>query len=115
MPAFPLPSRPSQDYHTDGLRFGADRDDGRKHAACDLVASKGTPIYAVANGVVARAAYPFYPGTSALEIDHGGVLVRYAEIGAAVHRLTKGTQVSEGQLIAHVGKMHVDAMLYFEM
>ncbi|ENT4452361.1 M23 family metallopeptidase [Salmonella enterica] len=31
----------------------------------------GTPIYAVADGVLVRAPYPFYSGTSAVEIRHG--------------------------------------------
>ena len=56
MPTFPLPFRPKQNYRKGGLKFGADRDGGaRKHAGCDLLAPKGTEIYAVETGEVVRS------------------------------------------------------------
>ena len=115
MSTFPLPTRPTQDYHAGGLRFASDRDGGRKHAACDLITDKGTSIYAVADGKVIEDPYPFYHGSKALEVDHGDFTVRYGEISSVVHGLVKGTQVSEGDLIAYVGKMTNDSMLHFEM
>ena len=93
MATFPLPFVPTQSYKTGGRRFGANRDDGkRKHAACDLIAPKGTEIYAVENGKVTYGPYLFYRGTYAIEfrLDSGKV-VRYCEIekvasGVAVGR-----------------------------
>lgn len=64
---FPLPFVPRQSYKTGGRRFGANRDNGRrKHAGCDLIAPVGTPILAIADGVVMEAAErEFYRGTYA--------------------------------------------------
>lgn len=115
MPTFPISFRPRQDYHTGGIRFGADRAEGRKHAACDLLAPKGTPIFAVKDGEVIQNAYPFYHGTDALEVDHGDFVVRYSEIQGVAPGIAKGSKVTEGQVIAYVGKMYVDSMLHFEM
>jgi murein DD-endopeptidase MepM/ murein hydrolase activator NlpD len=137
MPTFPLAAVPSADYHpgaNGGARyFGAQRKDNdgnpRAHAACDLIAPKGTKIFAVASGEV-LAYYDFYHGVKALEIRHTEMLsyslddglllpiwtfvVRYGEVQDAAG-LTVGDQVTEGQVVAHIGKMHVDSMLHFEM
>jgi murein DD-endopeptidase MepM/ murein hydrolase activator NlpD len=115
MSTFPLPFRPALPYNTGGRRFGADRDNGRKHAACDMIVPLGTAIYAVADGTVVQPAYDFYRGTKAIEVDHGGFLVRYCEIKSAILGLTTGVAVKEGDVIAYVGKMYVDSMLHFEM
>jgi murein DD-endopeptidase MepM/ murein hydrolase activator NlpD len=118
MPTFPLPFRPKQDYHKGGLRFGADRDGGaRTHAGCDLIAPKGTEIYAVEEGEVVRGPYPFYHGTDALEfkIKSSGRIVRYGEIRSAAPGVKVGTRLKEGDVIAFVGKMNKDSMLHFEL
>jgi murein DD-endopeptidase MepM/ murein hydrolase activator NlpD len=114
---FPLPFFPQLSYSTGGRRFGAPRDGGkRQHAACDLIASEGTEILAVADGIIVRGPYPFYHGTYALEVEHPALgIVRYGEIKAAAKGLGVGTPVSAGQVIAFVGKMRVDSMLHFEM
>ena len=112
---FPLPTIPRAKYWQGGLRFGAERSGGqRKHAACDLNAPLGTEIYAVTDGVVVAPSMHFYRGTHSLEIEHSnGLLLRYCEIlvGSA-EGLAEGTRVSEGQVIAKVGKMYVDSMLH---
>jgi murein DD-endopeptidase MepM/ murein hydrolase activator NlpD len=116
--AFPLLFIPELDWHpgpAGGHRyFGAPRA-GRKHAACDLIAPKGTKIFAVEEGVVINGPYPFYNGTDALEVRHPLFTVRYGEILKAADGLTIGSKVTKGQLIAYVGKMHKDSMLHFEM
>jgi murein DD-endopeptidase MepM/ murein hydrolase activator NlpD len=66
---FPLRTRPSADYHSGGLRFGAVRE-GRKHAACDLIAPVGSDILAVNDGIVITGPYAFYHGTFAIEVRH---------------------------------------------
>jgi murein DD-endopeptidase MepM/ murein hydrolase activator NlpD len=115
---FPLPFIPNASYKSGGRRFGADRDHGkRKHAACDLIAPLGTPIFAVDDGVVVlEADHKFYRGTFSLAIRHqAGYIVRYCEIKGVADGLRMGSPVRAGQLIAHVGKMFVDSMLHFEL
>jgi murein DD-endopeptidase MepM/ murein hydrolase activator NlpD len=118
MPTFPLPFRPKHDYHTGGRKFGAARDGGnRKHAGCDLIAPKGTEIYAVEDGEVVRGPYPFYHGTDAIEfkLSASGRIVRYCEISGVAKGVHVGSKVKEGDLIAYVGKMYKSSMLHLEM
>ena len=117
MATFPLSFVPTLSYKKGGRRFGANRDGGkRKHAACDLIAPKGTEIYAVENGKVTYGPYLFYRGTYAIEfrLDSGKV-VRYCEIEKVASGIAVGSTLTEGTLIAYVGKMYVDSMLHFEL
>ncbi len=121
--SFPLPILPGESYHTGGRKFGAQRP-GRKHAGCDLKVPTGTPICAIADGVVHLGPYPFYYGSYALEVNHGDIRVRYGEIlaTAAVNKrlrilpeIKAGARVVKGQLIAYVGLMTDGShMLHFE-
>lgn len=115
---FPLREKPAADYHTGAREFGANRAGGRKHAGCDLKAPPGTEIVAMANGEVIRGPYFFYEGTYALEIKHAnGMVVRYGEISQKVLvGIKEGTRVSQGQVIALVGKLDSgNSMLHLEM
>jgi murein DD-endopeptidase MepM/ murein hydrolase activator NlpD len=110
---------PKLDYHPGKNHkrwFGAGRD-GRLHAACDLIAPEGTPIYAIADGFVSRVVTQFYHGTYAMEITHErGIIARYCEIKKEVASgVVKGARVKQGQVIAYVGKMHTDSMLHLEL
>lgn len=116
--SFPLAQVPKLDYHPSKQHrrwFGAGRD-GRLHAACDLIAPQGTPIYAIADGVVTRGKKDFFHGTYSIEVTHErGLIARYCEIADVAAGIVKGSQVKQGQAIAYVGKMHVDSMLHFEL
>ena len=132
---FPLPFRPKDSYHRNGLKFGSKRDDeqaqaraakgaklapwelSRKHAGCDLLAPVGTAIFAVKDGKVLKGPYPFYHNNvQAIEVDHGDFIVRYCEILYEAKPLVKeGDAVTQGQTIAHVGKMFKNSMLHMEM
>lgn len=118
MPRFPLPSLPTLGFHKgSGKRwFGSSRDNGRKHAACDLIARKGTPIYAVAPGIVLSKRY-FYMNTYALVVHHTTFIVRYGEIDKDLAEgVFVGFPVAEGQHIANVGLLSSgSSMLHFEM
>jgi murein DD-endopeptidase MepM/ murein hydrolase activator NlpD len=118
MSTFPLPFRPKESYHTGGRKFGAQREGGgRTHAACDLIAPKGTEIYAVEDGEVVRGPYGFYHGTDAIEfrLKSSGRIVRYCEIKGLARGVHVGSRLKEGDPIAFVGKMFRDSMLHFEM
>ena len=115
---FPV-SGHSRTYHfRPGCRFGAHRKKSRRHAGCDLYAPAGSPVYAIADGVVHQGPYGFYEGRRgvayAIEIWHPGVSVtaRYGEVQrkAAVH---PGERVVAGQIIGFVSG--VTGMLHFEL
>ena len=115
---FPLSFRPAESYHERPRSFGAPRDGGtRSHAGCDLYAPIGTPIRAVADGVVLNF-YFFYKDTWALEVDHFEFVVRYGEIRKDLPPGVRiGAQVQAGQELGTVGRLTgLDiSMLHFEM
>ena len=89
---WPAQGRVSSEY---GSRWG------RTHHGIDIAASTGTPIYAVRDGKVT------FSGTNGnygkmIKIDHGGgIETRYAH--CSVLKVSSGTSVKKGQLIALVG------------
>jgi murein DD-endopeptidase MepM/ murein hydrolase activator NlpD len=117
--SFPFPTVPAQSWEKSPLAFASLRSGGaRLHAGCDLYFPVGTPIHAIADGVVMRGPYAFYCETFALEIDHGSVLARYGEIQGKTD-VGEGATVRAGQKIAKVGhligiKVPSD-MLHFEL
>lgn len=73
----------------------------RPHLGVDIVAQRGTPIVATANG---RVRYVGYAGEYGLtiEIDHGhGYVTRYAHASRATVRV--GQPVERGDMIGRVG------------
>jgi murein DD-endopeptidase MepM/ murein hydrolase activator NlpD len=121
MAIFPLPKLPDLPFDTGGRAFGAviASRGGRAHAACDLIVSPDTEVYAVASGIVHIGAYEFIPTSShqiqAIEIWHPSLnlLIRYGEI-TVESGLEKGAKAVEGQVIGKVAKQS-PAMLHIEM
>ena len=114
---YPLTIRATADFHTGYRFFGSRRDHGaRKHAGIDLYAPVGTPVRAMADGVVI-AVYAFYAGTHAVEIRHSKHIVRYGEVRSNSIKVKPGDKVVRGQIIAGVGKLHgiKNSMLHLEM
>ena len=138
----PLEGRPARPFVGAGAgmrSFGWRRSRGRRaHAGVDLYAPVGTPVRAVAAGVVRRAA-PFYYRTDAVEVEHGGgsdgsadggpggaapFVARYGEVSASV---SAGDRVAAGDVVGTVGQMVLGdgrpftiggrpaAMLHFEL
>ncbi len=113
---FPLPFLPKLSYMAGRRGFGAPRDNGRKHAGCDLVAPAGTEIFAVADGVVIEPVAEFYHNhVKALVIRHPGFVARYCEIRDAAPGIKLKSEVKAGQVVAFVGQMFHAAMLHFEV
>lgn len=112
---FPLAFRPSPDWKGGARYFGARRDNGtRLHAGCDLLAPRGTTIYAVSDGTLVREQYYFYSGTYAVELRHGPYIIRYGEILGGSY--IGGSRVRRGQAICKVGRLNSgSSMLHFEM
>jgi murein DD-endopeptidase MepM/ murein hydrolase activator NlpD len=116
---FPFTAVPAESWEKPPLAFASSRAGGaRLHAGCDLYFPRGTPIHAIADGVVIRGPYPFYCETFALEIDHGSVIARYGEIQSKTE-VSAGDTVRVGQKIACVGHLvgiRVPSdMLHFEL
>jgi murein DD-endopeptidase MepM/ murein hydrolase activator NlpD len=102
---FPFSTLPASDWIRSPRAFASNRNNGvRAHAGCDLYFEKGTWIYAIGDGTVARGPYPFYCATFALEVDHGDFLARYGEIQART-TVKEGDRVQAGEQIAKVGHL----------
>ena len=122
MPAqiiFPLSELPSESWKTGARAFASYRTSTRKHGGVDLYHPFGSPIRAIADGVVVAPPYGFYDGTNALEVVHPGIgLVRYGEISQAKSvKLAAGQHVKCGELIAYVGLLDSirKSMIHFEL
>ncbi len=98
--------------------WGEWRSGGRRHRGTDIVADRGTPILAVANGVVTKMDYQYQSGFY-LVIDHGnGTQTMYLHLNndtygtddgqggvttAYYPTLTVGTEVQAGDVIGYIG------------
>ena len=88
---------------------------GNHNRAVDLSGTTGKSIYAVASGTVMKAAYDSYSGNHIL-IDHGnGVVTYYGHCSSMI--VSKGTKVTQGQVIGYVGSTGVvtGPHLHFEV
>ncbi|MDR0555957.1 MAG: M23 family metallopeptidase [Holosporaceae bacterium] len=71
------------------------------HSGVDLGAVKGTPVYAIIDGIVRRASY-YYGYGNCVDLSHrDGYSSRYAHLSKAVVRC--GERVKKGQLIGYTG------------
>ncbi|MBN2910982.1 M23 family metallopeptidase [Polycladomyces sp. WAk] len=97
--------------------FGENRGD-HIHQGVDIAAPSGTPMYAVADGVVKISkadpgGYGWY-----VMIDHGGgVTTLYGHMYPETVKVKIGQRVSKGQMIAQVGNngRSTGAHLHFEV
>ena len=73
----------------------------KPHKGIDLAAPRGTPVYATADGVVAKA-QRFGTYGNYIQIEHGGEIeTRYAHLSGYV--VASGEYVHKGELIGYVG------------
>jgi murein DD-endopeptidase MepM/ murein hydrolase activator NlpD len=84
-----------------GVRSDPFRGGAAMHAGVDIPGPVGTPIYATADGVVARGEWANGYG-NLVELDHGkGIQTRYGHLSAIL--VQPGMRVTRGQLIARMG------------
>ncbi len=75
----------------------------RPHLGVDYAAPKGTPVHAVADGVVTFKGWGGGGGNT-LKIKHAGNIVTgYLHLSRFAKGINQGTRVSQGQLIGYVG------------
>ena len=117
---FPLKIKVDSYKSNYSCRFGAPRNNGRKHGGVDLGMPVGSDVFAVGDGVVIEVAGNFDQyGTSVISIEHGDFydedycIVRYGEVGPPMKRV--GDFVEMGELIAKVGKQPGGTQLHLEM
>ncbi len=95
---------PVKDYrYTSGFGFRYDPFNGGSamHAGVDMAGAMGEPIYAAANGTVARAGAANGYG-NLVELSHGkGIETRYGHLSKIL--VQPGETVRQGQLIARMG------------
>ena len=84
-----------------GMRYHPIRHRYMEHKGIDLAAPTGTPVYAPADGYVAKAQrYGGYGNF--VEIEHGGhIETRYGHLSA--YAVKQGEYVHKGELIGYVG------------
>ncbi len=84
-----------------GVRSDPFRGGAAMHAGIDLAGPIGTPIYATADGVVARGEWANGYG-NLVELDHGrGIATRYGHLSKII--VHAGEHVKRGDLIALMG------------
>ncbi len=114
---FPLEKKPEKSYKTNARRFGSNRSNGkRRHAGIDLYAPVGTPVRAMADGVVIQT-YLFYGGTHVIEVDHATFIARYGEVAKESISVKEKEKIKRGQIIGKVGQLKGlnMSMLHLEM
>jgi murein DD-endopeptidase MepM/ murein hydrolase activator NlpD len=86
---------------TYGMRYHPIHHRYREHKGIDLAAPTGTPIYAPADGIVAKAER-FGGYGNYIQIEHGGEIeTRYGHLSG--YAVAAGEQVHKGELIGYVG------------
>jgi len=93
-----------REYSIDVPVYSPTMDDYRTHAGIDISAAVGSPVYAVAAGVVVDITDdPFWGKT--ITIEHGeGLVSIYKNLAATLPSgIAKGVKVSNGQVIGAVG------------
>lgn len=85
-----------------GVRSDPFRGRAAMHGGIDLAGPQGTPIYATADGLVARSEYNNGGYGNLVEINHGrGIETRYAHLSRLIVRA--GQRVKRGDLIGLMG------------
>lgn len=103
------------DINSGSRFFGANRGNGRIHAANDYVCAVGTPVYAMTGGYIQEFSSNFYGGTQAISVKNDdGSVARYCEISTS---LRSGDRVEQGQQIGTIIANNIGGghMLHLEM
>lgn len=75
----------------------------RPHLAIDYAAPEGTPVWAVADGVVAAIGRKGANGNSITVRHGGGYQTQYNHLSRFARKIRRGVSVKQGQVIGYVG------------
>ncbi|MDR2928056.1 MAG: M23 family metallopeptidase [Cytophagaceae bacterium] len=91
----------------------------RPHHGVDYAAPSGTPVYAIGDGRITRKGWDPKGGGNFMEIKHNSVYSSvYMHLSGFGKGVSKGSAVTQGQLIGYVGKTglatgpHLDFRIY---
>ena len=97
----PIRGLTARDIHD---TFNEGRSNGQPHEAVDLLAPRGTPILAVAAGVIQKLFLSKPGGITIYEFDpQGEYCYYYAHLERYAEGLHEGMRVRQGEVIGYVG------------
>jgi murein DD-endopeptidase MepM/ murein hydrolase activator NlpD len=84
--------------------FSESRSEGRVHDAIDIIAPKGTPVLAAADGTILKLFQSVPGGTTIYQLSTDNKLVYYyAHLDRYAEGLAEGHFAKQGETIAYVG------------
>jgi murein DD-endopeptidase MepM/ murein hydrolase activator NlpD len=84
--------------------FAEARGGTRRHEALDIMAARGTPVFAVDDGRVAKLFHSAAGGLTIYQFDPGGQFAYYyAHLDAYAKGLVEGMVVKRGDVVGYVG------------
>jgi murein DD-endopeptidase MepM/ murein hydrolase activator NlpD len=84
--------------------FAETRGGTRRHEALDIMAARGTPVFAVDDGRVAKLFHSAAGGLTIYQFDPGGQFAYYyAHLDAYAKGLVEGMVVKRGDVVGYVG------------
>ena len=89
----------------------------RAHLGTDYGAASGTPVYAVADGVISSAGYDRGYGNLVVIRHHSGYSTRYAHLRRFAGKIHSGVRVKQNDVIGYVGStgLATGPHLHFEL
>jgi murein DD-endopeptidase MepM/ murein hydrolase activator NlpD len=97
---------PVEGVRPDNLRdsFDAVRSGGRLHRAIDIIAPRGTPVLAAADGEIIRLSYNAAGGVTIYQMsDDKKLIFYYAHLDGYADDLSPGDYARQGDVIGYVG------------
>ena len=84
--------------------FNAARSGGRRHRAIDIMAPRGTPVLAAADGEIIRVSWNKAGGNTIYQVNEGRKLIfYYAHLDSYADDLAPGDYARKGDVIGYVG------------
>ena len=103
----PVSGSISLEYSKDKLIYSKTLEEWRAHTGVDIASDRGTPVEAVADGVVVDVANDQYMGISVV-IDHGNDIKSVYRNLASDETVSVNQKVKQGEIIGSIGNTAMD-------